>query len=83
MSKMSVAAIALAAALGVGTPFSGAFAAEKLSPQEAYDKALTDCEQRDNPDRRQQCREQAKQQFEQAQKYGTTGGMEKQKQRQY
>jgi hypothetical protein len=40
--------------------------------------------QLDNPDRRQQCRDKAEQQFEQAQKSGMReGGMEKQKQKQY
>lgn len=83
MTKMSATAIALAAALGMTAWLPGAVAEEKLSPQAAYDKALNDCNQLDNPDRRQQCREKAKQQFEQAQKSGMKdGGMEKQK-RQY
>lgn len=83
MTKISMTSIALAAALTVGVPLTGT-AAEQLDPQQAYDKALNDCAQLDNPDRRQQCREKAKERFEQAGKSGMKdGAMEKQKQKQY
>lgn len=76
--------VALAAALAIGIPLSGAVAEEKLDPREAYDRDLNDCAQLDNPDRRQQCRDKAEERFEQAQKSGMKeGGMEKQKQKQY
>lgn len=81
MTKMSATAVALAVALGVTAAAPFAVAEEKLDPQAAYDKALNECNQLDNPDRRQLCRDKAKQQFEQAQKSGVKdGGMEKQKQ---
>lgn len=61
MPKMSVTVIALAAAIGMTAWLPGAIAEEKLSPEAPYDKALNDRNQLDNPDRRQQCQEKAKQ----------------------
>lgn len=83
MKHMSMTAVALAAAIAIGIPLSGAVAEEKLDPREAFNRELNDCAQLDNPDRRQQCRDQATQRFEQAQKSGMKeGGMEKQEQKQ-
>ena len=73
----------MASALALSVPVSGAFAEQNLDPREAYNKALNDCAQLDNPDRRQQCRDKAEERLEQAQKSGMKeGGMEKQKQKQ-
>ena len=80
-TKFSMTSIALTAALAMAVPISGAVAEQKADPQAAYDKALNDCAQLDNPDRRQQCHDKATEQFEQAQKSGMEkGGMEKKKQ---
>lgn len=82
MTKVSITSAVLAAAVAIGMSASGAMAEEQLNPQQAYEKALNDCQQLDNPDRRQQCRDKAMQRHEQAQKSGMkkNGGMEKQKQ---
>jgi hypothetical protein len=82
MTKVSMTSAVLAAAFAIGMSASGAMAEEQLSPQQVYEKALNDCQQLDNPDRRQECRDKAMQRHEQSQKAGMkkNGGMEKQKQ---
>ncbi len=84
MTKTSITSVALAAAFAIGVPLSGAMAEQGQDARQAYDKALNDCAQLDNPDRRQLCEQKAKERFEQAQKSGTkSGGMEKQERKQY
>ncbi|MCU0895680.1 MAG: hypothetical protein MUD06_15490 [Rhodospirillales bacterium] len=82
MTKVSITSAVVAAAFAIGMSAPGAMAEEQLTPQAKYEQTLNDCQQLDNPDRRQQCRDKAMQQLEQAQKSGMkkNGGMEKQKQ---
>lgn len=90
MTKLTVSSIALAAALALSMPLTSANAADPapsspmneqhLDAKNAYQNALTDCELKDNPDRRQQCKDQAMKEYEQAQKSGMKdSGKEKSK----
>jgi hypothetical protein len=84
MTKTSIRSVALAVAFAAGIPLSGAVAEQGQDPRQAYNQALNDCAQLDNPDRRQLCEQKAKEQFEQAQKSGAeSGDMEKQERKQY
>jgi hypothetical protein len=85
MKTLSVKSVALAATVAVGLPLAGAMAAgpmneQHLDPKNAYQNALTDCEMLENPDRRQQCKDKAMQEYERAQKDMKDSNKEKAKQ---
>lgn len=89
MTKPTMTSITLAAALAVGAmglSMSSASAADQMTEQEQYNKALTDCEMLDKPDRRQLCKDQAMEKHEQYQKTQNKDGMkntDKSKTKQY
>ncbi len=89
MTKPTMTSITLAAALAVGAmglSMSSASAADQMTEQQKYNKALTDCEMLDKPDRRQQCKDQAMEKHEQYQKMNKKDGMkdtDKSKTKQY
>ncbi len=90
MTKLTVSSIALAAALAFGVPMTGAMAADPqpatpsseshLNAKDAYQNALTDCEMKENPDRRQQCKDKVMKDYEAQKKGMMDSGKQKSKQ---
>lgn len=91
MIRLTVSSLALAAALALGMPMNVAKAADPqpatpsseshLNAKDAYQNALTDCEMKENPDRRQECKDKVMKEY-QSQKKGMSDS-DKDKSKQY
>ncbi|MBL8660816.1 MAG: hypothetical protein JNM75_13805 [Rhodospirillales bacterium] len=90
MTKLTVSSLTLAAALALVTPMTAVTAADPqpaapsseshMNAEDTYQNALTDCEMKENPDLRQQCKDKAMKDYQAQKKAMSASGKQKPKQ---